>query len=162
MHCALAYGVWSSPNPLRHVVQHGTKWRLIVEVAYIFAPESCLLLGSFFHGCNPTVESRLHFVFGNVQFFALSVPAGNMAFLDQPLEVVAFTIALLSLLLNTYEDLGAQALHLEDTRNEFDDDMNDVFADDDGVLDMPTITATTLHLYQLCNLLWVFKENFGY
>jgi hypothetical protein len=85
-----------------------------------------------------------------------------MAFLDQPLEVVAFTIALLSLLLNTYEDLGAQALHLEDTRNEFDDDMNDVFADDDGVLDMPTITATTLHLYQLCNLLWVFKENFGY
>jgi hypothetical protein len=55
--------------------------------------------------------------------------AGNMLFLEQPVEVVSFTTALLILLFKACDDLGRQMSHLADMGNKFDNDMNDVFVE---------------------------------
>jgi hypothetical protein len=70
-----------------------------------------------------------------------------MALVDQPLEVVSFTTALLLLFLNAYEDLGGPALQLQDVGNNSDDDMNDVIGKEEGVMNIATITASLLHTY---------------
>jgi hypothetical protein len=66
------------------------------------------------------------------------------------------------LLLHSYEDLGGVAVDVGDARDDSDDDMADVLIEQEGALDMATITATTLHTYRLCNLFCLFNEDLGY
>ena len=68
------------------------------------------------------------------------------------MEVISFTMALLILLFQAYDDLGGQTSYLADVENKFDNDMNDIFVEDDRVPDMATVTMSTLYTYRLCHL----------
>jgi hypothetical protein len=85
-----------------------------------------------------------------------------MAFLDQLVEVVSFTTALIIFLLNAYEDLDGQRFNIDDGGDDSDDDMKDVFTKQEGVLDMATITASTLHIYRLCHMFCFLNDDLGY
>ena len=85
-----------------------------------------------------------------------------MPFLNEPMELLSFTTALIILLLNAYEDLRGQQVDVDDGGNDSNDAMTDVLIKHHGVLDMATVTASTLHTYRLCHLFSFFNEDLGY
>lgn len=68
-------------------------------------------------------------------------------------------MALVMLLLNAYEDLRGRQVDVDDGDNDYNDAMIDVFIEHHGVLDMATVTASTLHTYRLCHLFSFFNED---
>jgi hypothetical protein len=85
-----------------------------------------------------------------------------MAFLNESTKVLSFSTALIMLLLHYYKDLGGLRVDVGDARDDSDDDMTNVLVEQEGTLDMATITTMTLHTYCLCNLLCFFNEDLGY
>jgi hypothetical protein len=83
-----------------------------------------------------------------------------MAFFDQPVEVVSFSMALLILLLKSYEEVEGLSFPMAVVTDDSNDDMNDVIVGGEGVL--ASISATTLHTYRLCHLFCFFNEDLGY
>jgi hypothetical protein len=82
--------------------------------------------------------------------------------LNEPAELLSFITTLVMLLLNAYEDLEGRQVDVDEGGNDSDDAMTDVLIEHHGVLDMATVTTSTLHTYCLCHLFSFFNEDLGY